>query len=68
MKSIKTTDRKVVEELVEKTSVLIEDAELRRKMGKFSRREVETGKLSIEKRSEKLKRLFDQAVGDDILS
>jgi glycosyltransferase involved in cell wall biosynthesis len=61
MKSIKFIDPEVVKELVEKTSILIEDEELRRKMGKAGRQEIETGKLSIEKRNEKLKRIFDEA-------
>jgi glycosyltransferase involved in cell wall biosynthesis len=61
MKSIKFVDPEVVKELVEKTSILIEDKELRRKMGKAGRQETETGKFSIEKRNEKLKRIFDEA-------
>lgn len=63
MKSIKTVDPKVVQELVEKTSFLIENEELRRRMGKAGRREIETGKFSIEKRNKKLKRIFDEAIG-----
>ena len=62
MKSIKTTDPKVVEELVEKTSFLIENEELRRKMGKVGRKQIEVGKFSLEKRNEKLKRIFDEAI------
>lgn len=61
MKSIKTTDPKVVEELVEKTSILIENPDLRGMMGKAGRGEVESGKFSLEKRNEKLKRIFDEA-------
>ena len=61
MKLIKATDSKVVEELVEKTSILIENEELRRKMGKVGRQEIETGKFSIKNRNEKLKRIFDEA-------
>jgi len=60
--AIRTVDLKVVQELVEKTSILIEDRELRRKMGKAGRKEVETGKFSIERRKEKLKRIFDEAI------
>jgi len=52
---------KLVEELVEKTSILIENPELRRSMGKAGRWEVEQGKFSIEKRNGKLKRIFDEA-------
>ncbi len=63
MKSIKTTDPKVVAELVEKTSLLIENPELRRRMGKAGRQEIESGKFFIEKRNEKLRRIFDEATG-----
>lgn len=66
MKSIRATDSKVVEELAEKTSFLIENEELRRKMGKAGRQEIDTGKFSIEKRNEKLKRIFDKAIGDAV--
>ena len=59
--AIKTADPEVVEELVEKASALIENKELRRKMGKAGRQQVERGKFSIEKRNEKLKRIFDEA-------
>lgn len=54
-------DPRVVKELVEKTSVLIEDENLRRMMGLASRQVIETGKFSIETRNEKFKRVFDTA-------
>ena len=57
----KMTDPQVVKELVEKTSILVEDENLRRKMGKAGRQEIESGRFSIEKRNEKLKRIFDEA-------
>ena len=66
MKSIKTIDLKVIEELVEKTSILIENKELREKMGRAGRQEIETGKFSIKKRNEKLKMIFDEAIGDAV--
>ena len=53
-------DPKVVEELADKTSILIENEDLRRRMGRAGRQEIETGKFSIEKRNEKLKRIFDE--------
>ena len=61
MKAIRTVDYRVVEELVEKTSLLIENEGLRRRMGKAGRWEIENGKFSIEKRNKKLKRIFDEA-------
>lgn len=56
-----TIDYKVVEELVEKTSILIENEELRRRMGKAGREKIESGKFSIENRNQMLKRIFDEA-------
>lgn len=61
VKIIKTTDPIVVKELVEKTSILIKDEELRRSMGKAGREMIEKGKFSLEKRNAQLKRIFDEA-------
>jgi len=60
-KAIQTVDAQVVEELVEKTGLLIENREVRERMGKAARWETEEGKFSIKKRNEKLKRIFDEA-------
>lgn len=60
-KAIRILDPKVVEGLVEKTSILIENKDLRQVMGKAGRWEVEHGRFSIERRKEKLKRIFDEA-------
>lgn len=60
----KMVDPAVINDLVEKTSILIEDENLRRKMGKAGRKEIETGKFSIEKRNEKLKVVFDESTTD----
>jgi glycosyltransferase involved in cell wall biosynthesis len=60
-KAIQTPDPQVVGELVQKVSLLIENPELRRKLGKAARDEVESGKLSRAVRNEKLKRIFDEA-------
>ena len=60
-KAIRIPDPKVVQELVEKTSILIENQELRRRMGRAGRWEIEHGRFSIERRNEKLKRIFDEA-------
>jgi glycosyltransferase involved in cell wall biosynthesis len=60
-KAIQVLDNDVVTELVAKTSLLIENAELRQKMGKAGREEVEHGRFSIGNRNEKLKRIFDEA-------
>jgi len=60
-KATRTPDPKVVQGLVEKASILIENEELRKRMGKAGRWEVEHGRFSIERRNEKLKRIFDEA-------
>ena len=60
-RAIRTTDPEVVQGLCDKLSLLIENAELRRNMGKAGRWEVEHGKFSIEKRNQHLKRIFDEA-------
>lgn len=56
-------DISVIKELVEKTSILVEDEVLRRRMGIAGRREIESGKFSIKRRNEKLKKIFDEAIG-----
>jgi len=55
-------DPKVIQELVEKVSLLIENGELRREMGRAARHEVETGRHSINYRNQKLKQIFDEAL------
>jgi glycosyltransferase involved in cell wall biosynthesis len=52
-----------VEELVEKTSVLIEKPYLRKRMGKYNRKLVEKGKFSLGERNRKLKAIYEEAVG-----
>lgn len=54
------TDSKVIKQIVEKLQILIEDEKMRISMGKEGRKEVETGKFSISKRNEKLKRILDE--------
>lgn len=60
-KEIRTPDPEIVEGLVEKLSILIENQELRRKMGEAARWEIEYGKFSLKKRNEKLKKILDEA-------
>ena len=64
MKSIESVDFKVVDELVKKTSILIENKELRERVGKTAREEVENGEFSLDNRNEQLKRIFDDATGN----
>jgi glycosyltransferase involved in cell wall biosynthesis len=64
MRIIRETDPAVVNELVQKTSILIENEGLRRRMGKMGRQEVEEGKFSELKRRKALKRILDEAVAN----
>jgi glycosyltransferase involved in cell wall biosynthesis len=63
-KAIKRTDRRLVEDVVRQTSMLIENPDLRRRMGKAARQEVEEGKFSIERRNRKLKEILDRATAE----
>jgi hypothetical protein len=60
---LKTTDPRLVNDLVEKTSLLIENKEMRRKMGAAGRWQVEHGKNSLAYRNIRLKTVFDRATG-----
>lgn len=60
LRAIQTVDHRLVERLVEKVGVLIENPEVRRNMGAAARWEVEHGKFSIERRNERLKRILDE--------
>lgn len=61
LKGIQSVDYSVVNEIVEKLSILITNSELRHKMGTAGRWEIEHGKFSIQNRNEKLKMVFDKA-------
>jgi len=61
LRAIRTVDTKVVQQLANKTSILIENEELRRRMGKAGRGEIEKGKFSIDERNRGLKKIFDKA-------
>jgi glycosyltransferase involved in cell wall biosynthesis len=63
LRALQATDPRLVNDLVEKASLLIEDKELRRKMGAAGRWQVEHGKNSLAYRNTKLKEVFDRAAG-----
>jgi glycosyltransferase involved in cell wall biosynthesis len=48
--------------IVEKVGLLIENLELRTRMGRAGRQEVEDGKFSMKQRNEKLKRVLDESI------
>jgi glycosyltransferase involved in cell wall biosynthesis len=58
---MKGPEPRVVEGLIKAISTLIENPELRRKMGKAAKWEIEYGKFSLKKRNEKLKKILDEA-------
>jgi len=55
-------DKKIINKLVEKTSLLIENKKLREKMSKNCIEEIKNGKFSIKERNKKLKRIYEEAV------
>lgn len=57
-----STNPQIVRELVAKLSILIENADLRRKLGRAGRQEVENGRFSIQHRNSTLKRVLDEAI------
>jgi glycosyltransferase involved in cell wall biosynthesis len=59
---LRDPDRWVVEELVRKISFLVENPELRKKLGKAARQEVEEGKFSLPRMNSKLARVFAEAI------
>ncbi|MBI2914235.1 MAG: glycosyltransferase family 4 protein [Chloroflexi bacterium] len=60
-----TLDRGLVAGLVEALARLIEDIELRRRLGRAGRLAVERGRFSIPSRNEVLGRVLDAAIGED---
>jgi glycosyltransferase involved in cell wall biosynthesis len=62
-RAMQSLNEEVVQHLVAKLGVLIEDAALRRRMGRAARNEVETGRFSLDRRNAMLKRVFDEAIG-----
>jgi glycosyltransferase involved in cell wall biosynthesis len=59
---IKNIDPIVVNDIVEKTSILIDDKKLRDKMGLIGRDFIENGKFSIQYRNNQLKKIFDEII------
>ncbi len=60
-RAIRRVDPRVVEELAAKTGLLLDNEELRCKLGRAARREVERGRHSLEARNARLKAIFDEA-------
>ncbi len=62
LRALEQVDEQLVDELVAKTKILVEDTALRRTMGRAARWEVEHGKHSLGHRNAKLKAILDEAV------
>ncbi len=54
----------IIKQLVEKISLLIENKNLREKMGIESRKIIEGGKLSIKERNKNLRRIYEEVLKD----
>lgn len=55
-------DETVLDNMVKFISVLIEDGKLRGRLGKNAMSRIEEGDLSIKKRNEKLRKIYDEAI------
>src|SRR3989339_11795 len=55
-------DKKMLNEFIKKTEILIKDKKLREKMGKEARKEVINGMFSMEKRNKKLREIYEEAL------
>lgn len=55
-------DKKMLNQFIEKTSILIEDEKLRKKMGKAARKEIINGMFSVKKRNKKLRKIYEEAL------
>lgn len=55
-------EQKLIDTLVEKSALLIEDSKLRKQMSRAAKKEVETGKFSIKYRNAKLGEIYKNAV------
>jgi glycosyltransferase involved in cell wall biosynthesis len=63
-RALATVNLDLVRQTVEKVNLLIQDSELRRRIGRAARREVEEGKFSLHRRNATLKRVLDEATAD----
>jgi glycosyltransferase involved in cell wall biosynthesis len=59
---IKSKHPFIVKEIIKKTSLLIDDSSLRKKMGRNGKNLIAKGKFSIKERNKKLKRIYEEAI------
>ncbi|HOW36930.1 MAG TPA: glycosyltransferase family 4 protein [Candidatus Pacearchaeota archaeon] len=62
IKRIGKVEEEVIEQLVEKTGLLIKNKKLREKMSKECRETIKSGKFSIQARNKKLKKIYLEAL------
>ena len=63
-KATQQTDPEVIASLVKSVRCLIENPDLRRRLGRAGRWEIEKGRFSLTRINEKLGRIFDEAIGE----
>lgn len=56
----KNINSMIIKEITEKMRILIDDEKLRRNMGISGRNEIDNGKFSINRRNQRLKKIFDE--------
>jgi glycosyltransferase involved in cell wall biosynthesis len=61
-REFENNEKKIIEELVEKTSLLIENKELRKRMSRNCIKIVKEGKFSIKERNKNLERIYEEAL------
>ncbi|MDG6921428.1 MAG: glycosyltransferase family 4 protein [Nitrososphaerota archaeon] len=62
---VRGDNRELVRSLVDSLSNLIDDCQLRDKIGKNNRREIEVGRFSLEQRNLRLEAVLDGALGEE---
>lgn len=61
-KDVAKNHPEMIDDLVKKLSLLIEDKNLRKRMGQNAFKTVDSGKFSIKKRNQQLKKIYDEAL------
>jgi glycosyltransferase involved in cell wall biosynthesis len=65
LQHVRRHQNELVNQIVQKTSILIDDSSLRLRLGKGGRASIEQGKFSITNRNRRLKQIFDRASSVD---
>lgn len=60
--SVGKKERDLIKKLIDKTSLLIENSKLRKKMSRNSLKAIKNGKFSIKERNRKLKEIYEEAM------